>query len=112
MSVNKTDDKSTLVSMEVVITNIKETRDELIDDLLTDAGLITFLVTHFETFVISPIKAEFLKRDLKELRATNLDLAHYAALIRHMKEHNQLLSDSTHPLFVEQCIRIFRKYGS
>jgi len=57
------------------------------------------------------VKAEFLKRDLRELQHSPLDLAHYAALIRQMKEENSSTPEEIHPLFLKELKVIFQKYG-
>jgi len=100
-----------VISIELIISNIKSTRDLLVKNLLNDQGISAFLENYFETFVISPVKKEFLRRDLKELQNSNLDLVHYAALIRQMKDESNYTPDPANCLFSEECIKIFRKYG-
>lgn len=103
-------DSSAIFSTEQTITSIRETRDALLNALLSDAPLLVFAEQHFYTIAISPIKMEFLKRDLKELRDTSLDLVHYAGLLRESKEHGTIIS-SNHPLILSQIFSIFSKYG-
>jgi chorismate-pyruvate lyase len=99
-----------ITSTEQVITNIRETRDALLNALLNDASLLVFAEEHFNTIALSPIKTEFLKRDLKELRETSLDLVHYSAILREAKEHSLMIS-SNHPLILTEIFTIFAKHG-
>ena len=99
------------VSMEAIISSIRNQRNVLIHDVLNDAGLRSFLEKQFDAFIISAVKAEFLKRDLKDLQNSPLDLAHYAAMIRQMKEQNTETPEEIHPLFLKELKVIFQKYG-
>lgn len=99
------------VSMEGIIASIRNQRNVLIHDVLNDSGLRSFLEKQFDTFIISAVKTEFLKRDLKELQNSPLDLAHYAAMIRQMKEQNTETPEEIHPLFLKELKIIFQKYG-
>jgi hypothetical protein len=102
--------ESTLNSTEQVITAIRKIRDTQIKALLDDATLLTFAETHFSTIALSPIKTEFLKRDLKELTDSSLDLVHYSALVRESKDQGLTISGN-HPLFLIEIFTIFAKYG-
>jgi len=104
-------ESSPLVSIEKMILMIRETRDRQIDALLKDTGLMSFLEEQYETFAISSVKKEFLKRDLKELQNTSLDLAHYSSLIKQMKEATLHVELINHPLVLQEFKRIFQKYG-
>ena len=103
--------ESTALSMGKIIESIRQSRDFHISELLKDAVLLSFIEGHFETITLSAVKLEFLKRDLKELKKSSLDLAHYSSLIKRMKELNSGIPDDTHPLFLEELKVIFRKYG-
>lgn len=103
--------ESSLISMEKIIGSIRELRNQRINELTHGSGLITFLEEHFGTFAISPVKQEFLKRDLKELQNSTLDLAHYSSLIKQMKEADSPIADTNHPLFIHELKAIFKKYG-
>ena len=102
---------SDVVSTDTIIERIRDTRNEFIDSLLKDPGLGEYMEVNFDTFAISKVKLEFLRRDLKELRTSPMDLVHYASLIRHLKEVNSLDVDGQHSLLKEEVHSVFRKYG-
>ena len=97
--------------MEAIIANIRNSRNQLITSVMTDDGIKIFIETHFDSFEISRVKSEFLKRDLKELQNSQLDLVHYAALIRLMKEQNKEIPIENYPIFMEELKTVFKKYG-
>lgn len=104
-------ESSPQVSIEKLISLIRASRDMQIDVLLKDNGLSAFLEEHFGTFVISAVKREFLKRDLKELQNSSLDLAHYSSLIKQLKNTEVPHQLTNHPLVLQEIKRLFQKYG-
>jgi hypothetical protein len=100
------------VSPEAIIETIRMLRDNHINELLkTDEALFRFLKKHYDTVAISPIKKEFLKRDLIELKKTSLDLVHYSSLIKETKERGGMELAGSHRLFIQELNVIFQKYG-
>lgn len=93
-----------------MITTLQQVRNNQINELLNDINLLSFAETHFNTIALSPIKLEFLKRDLKELQDSPLDLVHYANVLRESKEKSVIVS-SNHPLILIEIFTIFSKYG-
>jgi hypothetical protein len=69
-----------------IIEDIQTRRVTLIKELSVDQQLDSYLVEMYEGQKLSPVKSEFLKRDLKQLSESSLDLVHYATLIRKAKE--------------------------
>ena len=98
------------VSIDKIIDNIRITRNDKIQKLLVEEALMTFLQEQFEVVAVSAIKLEFLKRDLQELKKSSLDLAHYASLIKLLKESNIDTPLDDDPLFKNELILIFQKY--
>ncbi len=99
-------------STEFIISNLRSIRDSKINDLLkTDDSMMSFLEEHYNTIAMSPIKREFLKRDLIELKGTSLDLVHYSSLIKEVKEIGNLLLMEGHPLFNLELKAIFQRHG-
>jgi len=96
------------VSIEAIIENVRAIRDGLITRLLKDDELRHFLETHYNIFAMSTIRVEFLKRDLRELKGTSLDLVHYSSLIKYVKEARVEVSPD-HPLFLAELRGIFEK---
>lgn len=107
---NNRSDSSAITSTEKIITIIRETRNALLNALLIDESLLAFAEIHFNTIALSPIKLQYLKRDLSELRDTSLDLVHYSAIIRASKDQEVSFS-SNHPLILNEVFTIFTKYG-
>jgi len=99
------------VSLEKIIGSVRQTRDNLITELLHEPALMSFLEKEYDIVAISPIKLEFLKRDLKELQNSPLELAYYSSMIKQMKESNADISLDSHPLFHQELKNIFQKYG-
>lgn len=100
------------ISTGVIIDNITSMRNDTINSLLkNDNALMAFLEEHFDTIAISPIKQEFLKRDLTELKNSSLDLVHYSSLIKETKETENSVSIEGHSLFHRELRDIFEKYG-
>jgi len=98
------------LSIEKVIELIRERRDHAINHLLKkESSLLAFLETHYNIMALSAIKMEFLRRNLRELRDTSLDLVHYASLIRQVKESNQMSIEEKHPLFLQELKATFEK---
>ena len=103
-------ESSPQISIEKIILKIRTTRDRQISELIKDSFLMSFLEEHYETFAISAVKKEFLKRDLKELQNSSLDLAHYSSLIKQMKESLVEIELTNHPLVLQEFKRLFEKY--
>jgi hypothetical protein len=99
------------VSMEKIINSVRQTRDNLIAELLHEPALMSFLEKEYDIVAISPIKLEFLKRDLKELQNSPLELVYYSSMIKQMKESNSDVPLDSHPLFHQELKTIFQKYG-
>ena len=101
----------TNISIEDIITDIRKERDSLATNLITDSFLLAFVEEHFDTFFLGSVKLEFIKRDLKELRNSSLDLAHYSSLIRQQKDSSRNEVTKEHPLFLQEVFEIFKKYN-
>jgi hypothetical protein len=110
---NSQPDKTTSVlSTELIIEHLKSIRDNTLNILLkNDDALMAFLEKHFDTIAISPVKREFLKRDLVELKNSSLDLVHYSSLIKETKEKGGMMITEEHHLFSQELRVICEKYG-
>ena len=72
------------------ISTIKETRDQIIERLLNEDTLRTYLQENHHLPLISAVKLNFIQRALKELYATPVDLVHYSQLIMKIKGSDSL----------------------
>ncbi|HEV8514860.1 MAG TPA: hypothetical protein VGQ59_16360 [Cyclobacteriaceae bacterium] len=99
------------LSTEQIIDAIKSLRDQSIDSLCVESDLLKYLQENFNTVAISNVKKEFLIKDLKQLKKSSLDLAHYAPLIRKMKELNRINLDNS-KLIKTEVDAVIGKYVS
>ncbi len=99
------------ISTERIIDLVKEVRNGLIRDFLNDETILSYFREQYDKD-LSHIKLEFLKRDLKELMGSPVDLPHYALLIKQMQEQNTAsITSSNYELFYKELERIFKKYN-
>ena len=99
------------ISTERIIDLVREVRNGLIRDFLQDENLKSYFAEQYNKD-LSQIKLEFLKRDLKELLNSPVDLPHYALLIKQMQELNTAsIASSNHELFYKELEGIFKKYN-
>jgi hypothetical protein len=101
----------TVVSTDTLITKIGLLRDSRIHELLTeDEKLMQFLDKHCDVIAISPVRKEFLKRDLLELKDSKLNLTHYSTLLNESKLSGTIRPEFMEELFVREFQLIFDKY--
>ena len=99
------------ISTERIIDLVREVRNGLIRDFLKDENLKSYFQQQYSKD-LSQIKLEFLKRDLKELHSSPVDLAHYAQLIKQVQEQNTAsITSSNHQLFYKELEGIFKRYN-
>lgn len=104
-------EKEIKLSIERIIDLVREVRNGLIADFLEDATIKSYFHEQYNK-EISQVKTEFLKRDLKELMNSPIDLPHYSSLIKAMQEQNSAsLTATNHDLFYRELERIFHKYS-
>lgn len=112
MENSQPDKTASVISTELIIENLKSIRDTTVISLLkNDDALMAFLEEHFDTIAISPVKQEFLKRELVELKNSSLDLVHYSSLIKEIKEKGYMMVNKDLPLFNQELKLICEKYG-
>lgn len=103
--------KEVKLSIEKIIDLVRQVRNDLIHYFLIDDNLKTYFSTQYHK-ELSQLKAEFLKRDLKELLQSSVDLSHYAILIKQMQESSVTsLPDKDRKLFYKELELIFNKYN-
>lgn len=107
---DNTELRSFTVSMDDIISNVLSIRNQKVSELLNDINLYVFLENEYDIFGLSPVKKEFLKRDLIELQNSSLDLVHYSQLIKQLKEDNSASPGSDHLLFHQELRNVFDKY--
>lgn len=99
------------LSVEKVIDLIRQLRNELVKEFLIDENLKGYFQKEYNR-QLSQIKTEFLKRDLKELLISPVDLSHYSSLIKQIRESNSAsLAEGNQELFYKEIESIFKKYN-
>lgn len=94
-----------------IIEDIQTRRVILIKELYVDQRLDLYLADMYEGQKLSQVKSEFLKRDIKQLSESSLDLVHYATLIRKAKESESWPNPPVIEEFVHAEIRqVILKY--
>lgn len=107
----KATEKDLKISIERIIDLVRDVRNGLIHDFLQDANLKSYFLQQYNK-ELSQVKAEFLKRDLKELLISPVDLSHYGLLIKQMQDSNTASISSTHhDLFYKELEKIFNRYN-
>ena len=96
--------------VETIISTVRDLRNGNIKSFLSDENLHGYFKSEYKK-ELSPVKKEFLKKDLHELLISPVDLVHYSGLIREIKESNNAALTSKHDvLFYEELEGIFRRY--
>ena len=98
-------------SSENIIEMIRENRNDVIQKLLDDKALTLYLNQIHSLSEVSAVKLEFIKRSLKELILTPVDLSHYAQLIlEYRKTGSVFLSSNNDALFYQEIERTIKSY--
>jgi hypothetical protein len=100
------------LSMESIIEKVRDSRNDLIKELLRDGEIQSYFMTTYNKSV-SPVKVEFIRRELKSLSLTPVDLIHYAALIKAVRKDNDFESVGAddNQIFYQELEAIFRRYN-
>jgi hypothetical protein len=110
MSLISKSDSLTGLSVEKIIELIRSIRNDLVKEFLNDEFLNNYFQEQYNK-PLSKIKREFLKRDLRELLDTPVDLVHYAGLINHIRETGTVfLADRNSDYFYDELKVIVKKY--
>ena len=112
METNHPTEKIGEISMDQIITSIREVRNQQIDELMKEPVLEAFLEHYYNVVALSSVKKAFLFKDLGELKFSPLDLAHYSSLITRLKETKSINVNGNSPLFLNELKSIFQKYVS
>jgi hypothetical protein len=106
-----TDESLVRLSGDNIIELIRERRSDLISKLLHDDELNLYLKETFDISEVSQIKREFIKRALKELNLTPVDLSHYGQIILEMRKSGSLvISSNNEKLFHREIERSIKTY--
>lgn len=90
---------------------IKKLRNDLIKDFLDERFLRGYIRSKYHHSDISNVKVEFIRKDLKELYASPVNLTHYMPLVNEIRANERTsLSDGNELLFYRDIESIFERY--
>ena len=90
---------------------VRKLRNDLIKDFLDERHLKEYISNHFRVNELSNIKIEFIKKDLKELLISPVNINHYQSLIDQIRETDTAgISETNEPLFYRELEQIFKRY--
>ncbi|HMG91393.1 MAG TPA: hypothetical protein VK589_15125 [Chryseolinea sp.] len=106
-----TDESLVRLSGDNIIELVRERRSDLISKLLHDDELNLYVKETFNISEVSLIKREFIKRALKELNLTPIDLSHYGQIILEMRKSGSLVvSSNNEKLFYQEIENSIKNY--
>jgi hypothetical protein len=95
---------------ESIIELVRKLRNDLIKDFLDERFLKDYIDTNFKVRDLSNIKIEFIKKDLKELLISPVNLNHYDALIVHIKNTDSAaLTETNEKLFYKEIENLLKR---
>ena len=98
------------LSVDRVIDLIRMVRNDLVKDLLHGDQLAAIYESNYGK-PLSNVKREFLKRDLREVLISPVDLVHYAGLITYARNTGTFsLTEKNSDYFYKDVERLFIKY--
>jgi hypothetical protein len=99
-------------SEENILELIRRLRNDLVKDFLDERNLKNYFAENFNQRELSPVKIEFIKKDLKEMLIAPVDIDHYTSLITQIRESNSAsLTEGNDALFYKDISKIFKKYN-
>lgn len=96
---------------EHIIDIVRKLRNDLIKDFLDERHLKEYVANHFRMRELSNIKIEFIRKDLKELLISPVNVIHYDPLIAHIRQTDSAaLSETNEQLFYRELDNIFKRH--
>lgn len=96
---------------ERIIDLIRKLRNDLIKDFLDERHLKEYSDQKFRVRDLTPVKVEFIKKDLKELMISPVNLNHYGPLIEQIRSTDSAaLTESNEPLFFKEIEGVLKRY--
>lgn len=106
-----TEESLVRLSGDDIIELVRDRRNDLISKLFHDDGLNLYLKETFNVTEVSQIKKEFIKRALKELNLTPVDLSHYGQIILEIRKTGSLvISSNNEKLFYQDIENSIKNY--
>jgi hypothetical protein len=90
---------------------IRKLRDDLVKDFLDERYLKEFILENYNVRELSNIKLEFLRKELKELLQSPLDVNHYDPIISYLRDTgSDALAEGQDQLFYIDIEKILKRY--
>jgi hypothetical protein len=90
---------------------VRNLRNDLIKDFLDERYLKEYMDTHYRIRELSNIKIEFIKKDLKELLISPVNLSHYEPLISQIRDTDSAaLTEHNEQLFYRELENLFKRH--
>lgn len=96
---------------ERIIDLVRKLRNDLIKDFLDERHLKDYVDQQFRVRDLTPVKIEFIKKDLKELMISPVNLTHYAPLINQIRlTDSAALTEINEKLFYKEVESLIKRY--
>jgi hypothetical protein len=96
---------------ERIIDMVRKLRNDLIKDFLDERHLKEYVSNQFRMRDLSQVKIEFIKKDLKELLISPVNVNHYQPLIHQIKTTDSAaLTETNEQLFYKELEYIFKRW--
>lgn len=96
---------------ERIIDLVRKLRNDLIKDFLDERHLKEYADQQFRVRDLTPVKIEFIKKDLKELMIAPVNLNHYAPLINQIRlTDSAALTEVNEELFYKEVEGVLKRY--
>ncbi|MGC3947101.1 MAG: hypothetical protein QM762_21715 [Chryseolinea sp.] len=90
---------------------IRKLRDDLVKDFLDERYLKEFIFENYNVRELPNVKLEFLRKELKELLQSSLDVQHYEPILSFLRETgSDTLADGQDELFFNDIEKILKRY--
>jgi hypothetical protein len=98
-------------TQERILELVRKLRNDLIKDFLDERYLKEYLSRNFRVNELSNVKLEFIKKALKELLISPVNMNHYQPLIEQIRETDSAgLTETNEALFYRELDMIFKRY--
>jgi hypothetical protein len=96
---------------ESILDLVRKLRNDLIKDFLDERFLKQYLDEQFRIKELSNVKIEFIKKDLKELLISPVNISHYEGLINQIRTTDSAaITETNEKLFYKELEKVFKKY--
>lgn len=90
---------------------IKKLRDDLVKDFLDERYMKEFIFENYNVKEISNVKVEFIKKELKEVLLSPLNVAHYEPIFAHLRDtDSESLGEGNDQLFYIDIEKVLKRY--